>query len=33
LKRDDEARQAFDNAIGLAEDEAVRLFLLERRNA
>jgi predicted RNA polymerase sigma factor len=33
LKRDDEARQAFDNAIGLAEDEAVRLFLLGRRNA
>lgn len=33
LKRDDEARQAFDNAIGLAEDDAVRLFLLERRNA
>ena len=25
--------QGFDNAIGLAEDEAVRRFLLERRNA
>lgn len=33
LKRNDEARQAFDNAIGLAEDEAVRRFLLDRRNA
>jgi RNA polymerase sigma-70 factor (ECF subfamily) len=33
LQHDDEARQAFDNAIGLAEDEAVRRFLLERRNA
>ena len=33
LKRDDEARQSFDNAIGLAEDEAVRRFLLQRRNA
>jgi predicted RNA polymerase sigma factor len=33
LKRDDEARQAFDNAIGLAEDEAVRRFLQDRRNA
>jgi RNA polymerase sigma-70 factor (ECF subfamily) len=33
LERDDEARQSFDNAIGLAEDEAVRRFLLQRRNA
>jgi predicted RNA polymerase sigma factor len=33
LKRDDEARQAFDNAIGLAEDEAVRQFLIDRRNS
>jgi predicted RNA polymerase sigma factor len=33
LKRDDEARRAYDNAIGLAEDEAVRRFLLQRRNA
>jgi len=33
LKRDDEARRAYDTAIGLAEDQAVRDFLLERRNA
>jgi predicted RNA polymerase sigma factor len=33
LKRGDEARRAYDNAINLAEDEAVRRFLLERRNA
>jgi RNA polymerase sigma-70 factor, ECF subfamily len=33
LKREDEARRAYDNAIGLAEDEAVRRFLLQRRNA
>jgi RNA polymerase sigma-70 factor (ECF subfamily) len=31
LGRADEAREAFDRAIGLAEDEAVRRFLLERR--
>jgi predicted RNA polymerase sigma factor len=28
----DEAREAFDRAVGLAEDEAVRRFLLERRS-
>jgi RNA polymerase sigma-70 factor (ECF subfamily) len=31
LGRVDEARAAFDRAAGLAEDEAVRRFLLERR--
>ena len=31
LHREKEARQAFDRAIGLAEDPAVRRFLLERR--
>lgn len=32
LGRMDEARQAFERAIGLAEDEAVRRFLLELQN-
>jgi RNA polymerase sigma-70 factor (ECF subfamily) len=31
LRRKEEARQAFDRAIGLAEDPAVRRFLLERK--
>jgi len=31
LGRADEARRAFDRAIGLAEDDAVRRFLLARR--
>lgn len=33
VKRDEEARRTYDTAISLAEDEAVRRFLLERRNA
>jgi len=32
LRRDREAREAFDRAIGLSEDDAVRTFLLERRS-
>ncbi len=32
LKRTREAQDAFDRAIGLSEDDAVRRFLLERRN-
>ncbi|HTZ98667.1 MAG TPA: DUF6596 domain-containing protein [Terriglobales bacterium] len=32
LQRTQEAREAFDRAIGLAEDPAVRLFLLHKRN-
>jgi predicted RNA polymerase sigma factor len=31
VRREQEAREAFDRAIGLAEDPAVRRFLLERR--
>jgi predicted RNA polymerase sigma factor len=31
LRREEEARQAFDRAIGLTEDPAVRHFLLERK--
>jgi predicted RNA polymerase sigma factor len=31
LRRREEARQAFDRAIGLAEDDAVRRFLLSQR--
>lgn len=31
LRRKEEARQAFDRAIGLEEDPAVRRFLLERK--
>jgi RNA polymerase sigma-70 factor (ECF subfamily) len=31
LRRGPEADEAFDRAIGLAEDDAVRRFLLERR--
>jgi predicted RNA polymerase sigma factor len=31
LRREEEARQAFDRAIGLEEDPAVRRFLLERK--
>jgi RNA polymerase sigma-70 factor (ECF subfamily) len=30
-KRDEEAREAYDRAIGLAEDPSIRRFLLERR--
>lgn len=32
LERTDEASQAFDRAIGLSEDDAIRRFLLGRRN-
>jgi RNA polymerase sigma-70 factor (ECF subfamily) len=32
LGRDDEARSAFDRAIGLADDPAVRAFLAQRRD-
>jgi RNA polymerase sigma-70 factor (ECF subfamily) len=31
LRREEEARQAFDRAIGLEEDPAVRRFLIERK--
>jgi predicted RNA polymerase sigma factor len=33
LRREEEARQAFDRAVGLVEDPAVRRFLLERKGA
>jgi RNA polymerase sigma-70 factor, ECF subfamily len=32
LHRSREAAEAFDRAIGLSEDDAVRTFLLERRS-
>ena len=31
LQRTREAKDAYDRAIGLSEDDAVRMFLLERR--
>ena len=31
LQRAREAKDAYDRAIGLSEDDAVRMFLLERR--
>jgi RNA polymerase sigma-70 factor (ECF subfamily) len=33
LGRTREAQEAFDRAIGLSEDDAVRAFLLKRRSA
>jgi RNA polymerase sigma-70 factor (ECF subfamily) len=33
LGRRSEAQEAFDRAIGLSEDDAVRAFLLTRRSA
>ena len=32
LRRTRDAKDAFDRAIGLSEDDAVRKFLLERRS-
>jgi len=32
LSRKQEAQEAFDRAIGLSEDDAVRAFLLTRRS-
>jgi RNA polymerase sigma-70 factor (ECF subfamily) len=33
LERTHEAHEAFDQAIGLTDDDSVRVFLLERRRS